>query len=133
MGGLLERSRPLAEEELADLLPGPVELGHVLGASGAVGMEAPGNYGPDFKRDFDAMYPDLADAYGALLFPTFFAPLTDGTDQNDAVQRFMQPDGIHPNADGVSVIVNGMGPTVLELLERTHAERRDGDAPQSSD
>ncbi len=37
-----------------------------------VGMEAPGNYGPDYKAEFDAMYPELAKDYDALYFPRFF-------------------------------------------------------------
>ncbi|MEO0381532.1 MAG: arylesterase, partial [Pseudomonadota bacterium] len=31
-----------------------------------VGMQAPGNYGPDYKAAFDGMYPDLSAAYGTL-------------------------------------------------------------------
>jgi acyl-CoA thioesterase-1 len=34
----------------------------------------------------------------------------------------MQPDGIHPSAEGVARIVEGMGPTVLELLDRVPAQ-----------
>ena len=30
--------------------------------------------------------------------------------------HLMQDDGIHPNAKGVAVIVEGIGPKVLELL-----------------
>ena len=30
----------------------------------------------------------------------------------------MQPDGIHPSAAGVAVIVEAMGPTVLSLIAR---------------
>ena len=30
----------------------------------------------------------------------------------------MQPDGIHPNAAGVDLIVDAMGPAVAELVER---------------
>ena len=40
-----------------------------------IGMEAPGNYGPEYKAEFDAMYPELADAYGALYFSRFFEGL----------------------------------------------------------
>ncbi|MEM6662137.1 MAG: arylesterase, partial [Pseudomonadota bacterium] len=35
------------------------------------GMQAPLNYGPEFKADFEAMYPELAKEYGALLYPSF--------------------------------------------------------------
>lgn len=79
-----------------------------------VPMQAPGNYGPDYKRDFDAMYPDLAARHGALLADSFFAPLLDTGADPAAV---MQPDGIHPNADGVAMIVAGLGPQVLTLLK----------------
>ncbi len=30
----------------------------------------------------------------------------------------MQPDGIHPTAEGVRLIVEGLGPKVQELLAR---------------
>ena len=79
-----------------------------------VPMLAPGNYGPDYKRDFDAMYPDLAARHGALLADSFFAPLLDAGADPAAV---MQADGIHPNAEGVAMIVAGLGPQVLTLLK----------------
>ncbi|MEM6498854.1 MAG: arylesterase [Pseudomonadota bacterium] len=81
-----------------------------------VGMEAPGNFGPDYKASFDAMYPDLATAYDTLLFPNFFEGL--GEEDFAALQPFFQDDGIHPNAQGVQRIVDAMGPAVLELLKR---------------
>ncbi|MEM9784301.1 MAG: arylesterase [Pseudomonadota bacterium] len=76
-----------------------------------VGMEAPNNYGPDFKRDFDAMYPDLAEDYGTLLHPSFFAGI-------EADRGLFQSDGIHPNADGVARMVEAIGPKIIELIER---------------
>ncbi|MFN3614736.1 MAG: arylesterase [Rubrimonas sp.] len=78
------------------------------------GMQAPGNYGPDFKRDFDAMYPDLAAAHDAILDPFFLEGVTE--DRN-----LWQADGIHPNTEGVAVIVERIGPRVLELLDRIDA------------
>jgi acyl-CoA thioesterase-1 len=81
-----------------------------------VGLPAPGNYGPDYKAEFDALYPDLAAQYGALLVPNLFAPLVG--DDPAAAAGFFQPDGIHPNGEGVTVIVEGLGPKVLELMER---------------
>jgi acyl-CoA thioesterase I len=83
-----------------------------------VGMSAPGNYGPDYKTAFDAMYPDLAAQYGALLAPNFFGPLLQGTVDAAAIQRYMQPDGIHPSAEGVARIVEGLGPQVVDLIGR---------------
>lgn len=83
-----------------------------------VAMQAPGNYGPDYKAAFDAIYPELAAQYGALLAPGFFAPLMDGGADPAALGGYMQPDGIHPNAEGVARIVQGLGPQVVALLDR---------------
>ena len=97
----------------------------ILTAAGArdlpvllVGMQAPGNYGPAYKAAFDAMYPDLSAAYGTLLADSFFGPLLANGDDPAALRAFMQPDGIHPNAEGVARIVEGLGPMVLDLLGR---------------
>ena len=81
-----------------------------------VGIEAPANYGPDYKTSFDAIYPDLATAYDTLLFPNFFEGL--GEADFAALQPYFQDDGIHPNAEGVARIVEAMGPSVLTLIER---------------
>lgn len=83
-----------------------------------IGMQAPGNYGPDYKAQFDAIYPDLAREYGAMLADSFFAPLMQGNADPAALGQYMQPDGIHPNKQGVARIVEGLGPQVLELLAK---------------
>lgn len=83
-----------------------------------VGMEAPGNYGPDYKAAFDAIYPDLASKYGTLYFESFLSPLADAPDRADALRRYMQADGLHPSAEGVAVIVDALGPVVLDLVGR---------------
>ncbi len=83
-----------------------------------IGLQAPGNYGPDYKAAFDAMYPDLADAYGALHVESFLGALQAEADQGAALRAFMQSDGIHPNRDGVAKIVAALGPEVQKLLER---------------
>lgn len=82
-----------------------------------VGLSAPRNYGPEFKTEFDTMYPELAAHYGALLFANFFQPLITGRTQAD-LEADLQADGIHPNAGGVIKIVQGLGPAVEALLER---------------
>ena len=82
-----------------------------------VGMQASNNYGPDYKSAFDSMYVDLASEYDALFFPSFLGPLVAERDVS-AARAFFQPDGIHPNAGGVSVIVDAIGPVVLELIQK---------------
>ena len=86
-----------------------------------VGMQAPGNYGPEFKAEFEAIWPELAEAYGALYFESFFKGLGDG--DLAAAQQYFQPDGIHPNAEGVGLIVDEMGPAVLDLIEAAKVRR----------
>ncbi len=83
-----------------------------------VGLPAPGNFGPDYKADFDAIYPELSASYDTLLLPDYFAPLRASGDP----APFMQADGIHPNRDGVAKIVTELGPKVMELLARANAD-----------
>lgn len=81
-----------------------------------VPMQAPGNFGADYKAAFDAIYPDLAAETGAMIGPPFFAPLLSGGSDPAAMGAVMQDDGIHPNAAGVKIIVNALGPQVISLL-----------------
>jgi acyl-CoA thioesterase I len=59
---------------------------------------APGNYGPDYKTEFEAIFPELAAEHGAILYPSFLAGIGE---RLDGARGLMQPDGIHPNAEGV--------------------------------
>lgn len=81
------------------------------------GMQAPGNFGPDYKAAFDRIYPDLAQKHGALLYPAFLGALTE--DGLEAARALMQPDGIHPNKEGVARIVEDLGPLMLVLIAAT--------------
>ena len=87
-----------------------------------VGMEAPSNFGAEFKLAFDAMYPELSETYDVLYHPNFLRALSEQTDRAATLQRYMQGDGIHPNADGVALIVDDLGPSVLELVARATSE-----------
>ncbi len=84
-----------------------------------VGMQAPGNYGPDYKETFDALYPELADQYAALFAPSFFEGLAPEGQSLAEVAEDMQHDGIHPNGAGVLKIVSALGPYVEALIERS--------------
>lgn len=86
-----------------------------------IAMSAPGNYGPDYKAEFDAIYPDLAARYDSLLYPNFFAPLMGDSQDPAMVQGLMQADGIHPNPEGVKLIVSGIGPKVRDLIAAARA------------
>ena len=84
-----------------------------------VPMLAPGNYGPDYKASFDAIYADLAADHGAILADPFLAPILALPDRQQALADYIQPDGLHPTAKGVALVVEALGPKVLELLRRT--------------
>jgi acyl-CoA thioesterase I len=81
------------------------------------GMQAPRNLGQAYVRSFDAIFPELAKAHGALLYPFFL----DGV-VTDA--KLNQRDGLHPNAAGVDVIVARILPKVEELVIRVRAKSR---------
>jgi acyl-CoA thioesterase-1 len=81
-------------------------------------MEAPGNYGPEYQQQFDALYAELAAQHEVLLGEAFLKPLMRGESDISVMRDLMQDDGIHPNAEGVAKIVEGMGPKVLELLDQ---------------
>lgn len=81
-----------------------------------VGLSAPGNFGPEYKSAFDAIYPDLAAQYGMLHSENFLAGIMDANGR--ANLAMMQSDGIHPNARGVTQIVAALGPDVLALIRQ---------------
>ncbi len=74
------------------------------------GMYAPPNLGADYGTKFNGIYPDLAKAYGVPLYPFFL----DGV-AGDA--KLTQPDGLHPTAAGVDVVVQRILPTVEAFLK----------------
>ena len=80
------------------------------------GMYAPRNLGRDYDTEFDAVYPRLARQHGVALYPFFL----DGV-ATDA--KLLQPDGMHPNAQGVAVIVERIGPQVARLISGDQAAK----------
>ncbi|MCP8939817.1 arylesterase [Alsobacter sp. SYSU M60028] len=80
------------------------------------GMYAPRNLGADYTRAFDAIYPDLAGKYGVTLYPFFLDGIVGDPKLNLA-------DRVHPNPDGVRVMVSRILPTVAAFL--TGVARKD--------
>ena len=87
-----------------------------------VGTEAPQNFGPDYKAAFDILFPDLAQTHDTLFHPNLLTPLLDIEDREAASRDFLQSDRLHPNTAGVALIVEGIGPLVLNLVALTKAE-----------
>ena len=75
------------------------------------GALAPRNLGPDYTLAFDAIYPHLAEKHDLVFYPFFLEGVATDPDLN-------QDDGIHPNKDGVAVIVRQLLPYVEQLIER---------------
>lgn len=84
-----------------------------------IGMQAPGNFGPAYKSQFDAIYPELAKEYGSGFLESFFAGMSEVGDITNplSLQAYFQADGVHPNAEGVALIVAQVGPKVLALID----------------
>jgi acyl-CoA thioesterase-1 len=80
------------------------------------GMRAPPNYGLAYADAFEAIYPELAAKHGVALYPFFL----DGVAARPALN---QNDGLHPNARGVAVIVEGILPDVKRLLESVNQQQ----------
>jgi acyl-CoA thioesterase I len=73
------------------------------------GMYAMPNLGQDYAADFRAVFDRLGTRPGVLYDPFF---LTDVA----TVSSLNQPDGLHPNAEGVRHIVGRLLPLVEKLL-----------------
>lgn len=80
-----------------------------------VPMEAPGNFGPDYKAQFDALYPEIAQTHGAAITQPFFRLLAPDASDPGQIAQWMQADGLHPNKDGVAKVVANLGPAILAL------------------
>ncbi|MEL6339621.1 MAG: arylesterase [Myxococcota bacterium] len=78
------------------------------------GMRAPRNFGDDYAKQFDAIYPRLAKKHDALLYPFFLEGVA-------LVPKLNQDDGIHPTAAGVDLIVKQILPTLERALKRSDA------------
>lgn len=82
-----------------------------------IGLKVSPNYGADYQQAFDAIYPDLAKKHGTLFYPSFFDAL-GGANGGQVDTDLIQPDGLHPNKQGVALEVNAIGPLVLDLIKR---------------
>jgi len=73
------------------------------------GMRAPRNLGPAYYTKFDRIYSDLARKHQVALDPFFLEGVALRPELNQA-------DGLHPNAQGVAMVVRRLLPQVRELL-----------------
>ncbi|HYE50338.1 MAG TPA: arylesterase [Azospirillaceae bacterium] len=74
------------------------------------GMLAPPNLGRAYGEAFNAVYPDLAKKYGVPLYPF----ILEGVALDP---KLSLADGMHPNAEGVAIMVRNVLPTVTRALD----------------
>jgi acyl-CoA thioesterase-1 len=75
------------------------------------GMYASRNLGPEYVQRFDSIYPDIAKKHDLVLYPFFL----DGVAGDRSLNL---PDGMHPTAKGVEIIVERILPSVESFLAR---------------
>ncbi|MEP2981573.1 MAG: arylesterase [Lentilitoribacter sp.] len=68
-----------------------------------MGMLAPPNMGSDYEQEFNTIYPDLANKYEVEFYPFFL----DGV---AGIPELNISDGIHPNPEGIAVMVEKILP-----------------------
>ncbi len=85
-----------------------------------VGMLAPGNFGTEYKVEFDAIYGDLAVEYKTKYYEYFLQALEDIGDREKVLREYMQKDAVHPNEAGVTRIVEQIAPHVIALIKDIH-------------
>ncbi|SOC10088.1 acyl-CoA thioesterase-1 [Rhodobacter maris] len=88
-----------------------------------VGLAVPGNYGADYQMKFNAIWPELGATYEAVVVENLLAPIAAKTPEERASAGLMQADGIHPSAAGVKLVVEALGPKVLEVLAQANPAR----------
>ena len=76
------------------------------------GMEAPPNFGPDYTREFRAVFADLAATHDVAFLPFFLEGVAGDAALN-------QPDGIHPNVEGTRRVADLVWRSLGPLLERS--------------
>lgn len=75
------------------------------------GMQAPPNMGADYAAAFNPIFPELAEKYELPFHPFFLdGVIGDGSKLLD--------DGMHPNAEGVSEMIERIAPVVKTYLDR---------------
>jgi acyl-CoA thioesterase-1 len=75
-----------------------------------MGMMAPHAMGAGYARDYDAVFPAVAKGAKVGLYPN----LLDGVMLDKALN---QPDGVHPNPKGVTIIAARLAPVVAAALK----------------
>ncbi len=75
------------------------------------GMRAPLNWGPEYAKAFDAIFPELAAKHAVPLYPFFL----EGVALDPAL---VMQDGLHPTEKGVAEVVRRILPDVIAMVQK---------------
>lgn len=75
------------------------------------GMQVPPNMGPDYAEDFRTIFPELAEAYDAVLIPFLLEGVAGKPDLNLA-------DGIHPTEEGHKIVTETVWEAVKQVITK---------------
>tara|TARA_R110002051_G_scaffold228029_1_gene290244 strand:+ start:12515 stop:13159 length:645 start_codon:yes stop_codon:yes gene_type:complete len=79
------------------------------------GMLAPVNMGAEYRQEFDAIYPQLAQEEHVALYPFLLAPVA-------LHPEFLQRDGLHPTSRGVELMAAPLADFIAATLFHTPAQ-----------
>jgi acyl-CoA thioesterase-1 len=77
-----------------------------------VGVEVPANYGSDYTKTFQGLFPKVAKAHRALVVPSLFAGMGDGSNL-----ALFQADRIHPKAEAHPHMLDNVWAELRKLLK----------------
>ena len=92
-----------------DLVLAALEAAHIKIL--LAGITLPPNYGPDYIRQFEQVFRDLAQKYRTAFVPMIYKDLVH-------IPNVIQPDGILPTAKGSEIIANTLIPALKPLLRK---------------
>lgn len=75
-----------------------------------VGMRMPPNYGPDYAREFEAAFPELARRHKTALVPFLLEGMAEDL-------RLFQPDRIHPAEEAQPLLLENVWKALRPLLK----------------
>ncbi len=78
------------------------------------GITLPPNYGPDYIKQFDSIFKDLAREHKLALIPFLLSDIITKD------LRYLQRDGIHPTVDGAEIVSGDGLPDAEAAIVKTH-------------
>ena len=92
--------RGLSVDEMRANLETMIQISHENNARVLLaGMKALPNYGEDYQKKFESVYPELAKKYDLLYLPFLLEGVA-------GVRRHTRPDGLHPTASGYKIVAD---------------------------